>query len=103
MSDRLKPIDLNNTDITLILTRQQLIIMMIEEGKLDPAQGLDLYENQFREDIILEERQACMNPNSILREDSPLGRLWTVYLKTKRNPKLAENFRDNELPLEENT
>lgn len=88
-------LEVTRTDISLLLWRRQLIIRMIEQGKIDPVQGMDLWEDQTREDVMREEQEAYMNPDST-REDSPLGRLAGVYFRINPDLEIAKRFKESE-------
>lgn len=62
--------------------RQQKIIELVNQGKLDPEEGGILFEATTRPDQI----EADRNSGSKRLDDTPIGRLITLLYKLPGNP-----------------
>lgn len=78
--------ELNSKDIELLSKRREVIIKLVEIGRISARAGMGLYEETGRQDVIEQERKVYMDPESS-HQDSPLGRLYGVLMCTE--PDLA--------------
>ncbi len=72
--------NITETDAYLIHRRSEMVIKLAEAGLIPLDDFYDIFEAQKRPDVIQEERVAYSNPDSKY-DDSPLGRLFSLYIR----------------------
>ena len=78
-------IELNSKDVKLLSKRREVIVKLIENGHISARAGMGIYEETGSQKVIEEERAAYTNPESS-PEDSPLVRLYEVFIPTELGP-----------------